>query len=244
VCTGQRYEQRRRIAAVDPTTRTPPPGPPDVIAFDVVGTLLSLASLEPLLTAAGGDASTLDRWFSRLLADGFALTAARDYHPFRDVAKASLHEILPKAKAAAVDRVLAGLGKLGPFPDSGPAMGRAALDARVIVITNAGADTTRKVLASAGLDTFVERIVSAEEVRVWKPAADLYSFAAAVVDTPSERLGLVSAHPWDVAGAHRAGLVTGWCNRTAGSFPAVFGHPDVTGTSLVDVVEGLFALKV
>jgi len=227
---------------VDATIRTPP-APPDVIAFDVVGTLLSLASLEPLLIAAGGDASTLDRWFSRLLADGFALTAAREYHPFREVAKASLHEILPKAKATAVDRVLAGLGKLAPFPDSGAAMGRAALDARVIVITNAGTASAGKLLAHAELDTFVERIVSADDVRVWKPGADPYSYAAAVVDTPSERLALVTAHPWDVLGAHRAGLVTGWCNRSGGSFPAVFGRADVTASTLVDVVEGLFALK-
>jgi 2-haloacid dehalogenase len=221
----------------------PPPVPPDVIAFDVVGTLLSLAPLGPLLASAGGDADTLDRWFSRLLADGFVLTAARSYQPFRDVAKASLHEILPKAKATAVDRVMAGLGKLAPYPDSGPAMGRAALDARVIVITNAGTDSTRKLLARTGLDTFVEQVVSSEDVRVWKPAADPYSYAAAVVGTPSERLGLVTAHTWDVLGAHRAGLVTGWCNRTGGSFPTVFGRPDVTGPTLIDVVEGLLALK-
>jgi hypothetical protein len=56
----------------------PTPIPPEVIAFDVVGTLFSLASLEPLLAAAGGDASTLDTWWSQLLADGFALTASRN----------------------------------------------------------------------------------------------------------------------------------------------------------------------
>lgn len=221
----------------------PAPMPPDVIAFDLVGTLCPTTSLGPLLTAAGGDATTLDRWLSDLLQDGFALAAARDFQPFRDVAKASLAELLPNAKPAARYKVLAGLAKLEAHPDSAPAMGRAALDARVIVITNASAAMARKVLALGGLDTFVETVVSADDVKAWKPRADAYSFAAATTNTPAERLALVTVHPWDVLGAAKAGLVTGWCSRGATSFPPVFGHPDVTGAGLLDVVEGLFALK-
>jgi 2-haloacid dehalogenase len=224
---------------------TPPrsPMPPDVIAFDLFGTLCSLTSLEPLLGAAGGDASTLERWFAETLRDGFALAAARSYQPFRDVAKASLVELLPKARPAARDKVLAGLGKLDAWPDAAPAMGRAALDARVIVVTNASVATARKLLAATELDTFVEAVVSADDVKAWKPRADAYSYAAATTDTAAERLGIVTAHPWDVLGGAQAGLVTGWCNRGAGGFPPAFGHPDVTGATLVDVVDGLFALK-
>lgn len=219
------------------------PRPPEVIAFDVVGTLYSLSTLELLLAKAGGGEGTLELWFSHLLADGFALTAARDYYPFRDVAKASLAAILPHATAAARERVLGGLTKLDVLPDSGPAMGRAVLDARVIVVTNASVDSTRRLLARGGLDAFVETIVSAEEPRVWKPGAAPYSLAAATVGVPSERLAMVSTHPWDVLGARRAGLVTGWCNRGAEAFPATFGAPDVTGANLLEVVEALFALK-
>jgi 2-haloacid dehalogenase len=226
-----------------PPAPSPAPAPPEIIAFDVVGTLCSLSALEPLVAAAGGDASTVAAWFSRLLADGFALTAARDYQPFREVAKASLGEVLPHAKAAARDRVLAGLAKLDAYADAAPAMGRAVLDARVVVISNTGTDTTRKLLARGGLDAFVETIVSAEDVRNWKPASDAYAYAAATLDVPLARLGMVTAHPWDVLGARRSGLVTGWCNRQKAAFPPPFGAPDVTGATLLDVVEGLFALK-
>jgi 2-haloacid dehalogenase len=217
--------------------------PPDVIAFDVLDTLYSLSSLEPLLAAAGGDASTLDRWLAHVLRDGFALGAARAYQPFREVAKASLAELLPDAKPAARDKVLAGLAKLDVRPDSGPALGKAVLEARVIVITNLSAATTRKLLAKGGLDTFAEAIVSADDVKAWKPRAEPYSYAAATTDTPSERLAVVTAHPWDVLGAAKAGLVTGWCNPGGATFPPLFGRPDVTGATLVDVVDGLFALK-
>ncbi|MDQ3897115.1 MAG: haloacid dehalogenase type II [Actinomycetota bacterium] len=219
------------------------PIPPEVIAFDVLGTLFSLASLEPLLVDAGGDASTLDVWFTQLLADGFALTAAREYQPFRDVAKASLRTVLPKSKAAARDRVVTGLQRLDAHPDSAPAMGRTVMNARVVVITNTSADMTRKLLARGGLDAFVDSSVSAEDVKEWKPASDPYAFAAATQDVSLDRMAMVSAHPWDILGARKSGLVTGWCNRTGAPFPAPFGKPDVTGVDLVDVVEKLFALR-
>lgn len=217
--------------------------PPDVIAFDLLDTLFSLAALEPLLKAAGGDASTLEKWFALIMRDGFALAAARDYQPFRDVAKVALAEVLPAAKPTARDKVLAGLGKLDVQADAAPAMGRAVLDARVIVIANPSTATAGKLLAKGQLDTFVETVVSADDVKAWKPRADPYSYAAAVTNTPSERLAIVSTHSWDVLGGAKAGLVTGWCNRSGATFPSTLGAPTVTGTNLVDVVEGLFGLK-
>lgn len=221
----------------------PRPGPPEVIAFDVLETLYSLSSLEPLFAAAGGDPSTASLWFSRVLADGFALTLARGYRPFQDVAKAALRAVLPKAKPAARDHILAGLAELDVHPDAGPAMGRAVLDARVVVVTNGSADATNALLAKGGLDAFVETVISADDVKAWKPKADAYSFAAASVGEPAENVAMVTVHPWDVLGARNAGLVTGWCNRSGGSFPTAFGRPDATGATLVDVVDGLFSLK-
>jgi 2-haloacid dehalogenase len=219
------------------------PIPPEVIAFDVVGTLFSLASLQPLLTAAGGDAATLDTWVSRLHADGLALTAARDYQPFRDVAKASLRTVLPASKAAARDRVVTAMNKLDVHPDSGPAMGRTIMNARVAVISNTSTDNIRKLMAKGGLDAFVETMVSAEDVQEWKPASDPYALAADQQGVPLQRMAMVSVHPWDILGAKKAGLVTGWCNRNGAVFPTTFGKPDVTGVNLVDVVEKLFALR-
>lgn len=219
------------------------PMAPEVIAFDVIGTLFSMAALEPLMVSAGGDASTVQLWFSRLMADGCALTAAKEYEPFREVAKASLRDVLPKAKAAARDKVLAGLAKLDEFPDSAAAMGRVVMSARVIVISNASAESTKKLLARGRLDAFVDSVVTAEDVQQWKPGSDPYAFAADAQGVPLERMAIVSAHPWDVLGGRRAGLVTGWCNRTGGVFPASFGRPDVTGPNLLEVVERLLVLR-
>jgi len=122
-------------------------------------------------------------------------------------------------------------------------MGRVVMNARVVVISNAGKDATRKLLARGRLDAFVEDVISAEDVQEWKPASDAYAFAAAVQDVPLDGLAIVSAHPWDILGGRKAGLTTGWCNRTGAPFPAPFGKPHVTGKDLLDVVERLLVLR-
>ncbi|MGI9079347.1 MAG: HAD-IA family hydrolase [Acidimicrobiales bacterium] len=217
-------------------------GPPDVVAFDVVGTLFSLASLEPALAAAGGGPSTLELWFQRLLGDGFALTVAGDYRSFSDVAKASLRSVLPDAHDRDLEIVLGGLADLDAHPDSAPAMGRAVEGARVVVLTNGSARSTRALLERSGLDTFVDTVVSVADAKAWKPAAAPYLHAASVVDVPADRLAIATVHPWDVHGAHRSGLTTGWCNRDGRRYPATFHAADVHGPELVSVVEGLLGL--
>jgi len=220
-----------------------PAGPPDVIAFDLLETLFSLSSLEPLVAKAGGDGSTLRLWMAQLLADGFALSAARDFKPFRDVAKASLGALLPKATQAARDKVVAGLAKLDVLPDAEAALGRTVMNAQAVVITNLNADLARRLMAHGGLDTYADPVFSADQVKRWKPASDLYAFAAATLNTPLQQVAIVTVHPWDVLGARQSGLITAWCNRVGTPFPPAFGTPDVTGTNMVEAVEALFALK-
>lgn len=217
--------------------------PPDVIAFDVIETLFSLRSLDPLVAAAGGEPSTLELWFRRLLGDGLALTAAGDYRSFSDVAKAALHGVLPHAHEADLGAVLAGLTALDAHPDSAPAMGRAVQGARVIVVTNGSARSTQKLLERGGLDAFVEEVVSVSDVKAWKPAAAPYLHAASVAGVPPEALAIATVHPWDVHGARKAGLTTGWCDRTGLHYPETFARADVKGPELLSVVEALLALS-
>jgi 2-haloacid dehalogenase len=159
------------------------------------------------------------------------------------VAVAALRAVLPRAKPAARNSVVAGLGELDVLPDSAPAMGRAVMDARLAVVSNASADAIRALLAKGGLDAFVDTVVSADDVKAWKPRADPYRQATSALGVSPDRLALVSVHHWDILGAHDAGLVTGWCNRDKSTFPSTFGRPDVTGATLLDVVEALLGLE-
>ncbi|MGD9889837.1 MAG: haloacid dehalogenase type II [Dehalococcoidia bacterium] len=223
------------------------PQRPRAIAFDVVETLFSLEGLRPRLAAAGLLNDALELWFARLLRDAFALDAVGVYPPFRAVAQGALavsfaqRGIDPTEEQVA--HILEGFGDLTPDPDVEPAF-RAAREAgvRIVTLSNGGAAVTRGLLAKAGLDGFVEQVLSIDDVRRWKPRADVYHHAAASLGVVPADLALVAAHAWDVLGARRAGLTTGWVSRLERRFQPAMGAPDVEDTTLHGVVAGLLRL--
>lgn len=218
---------------------------PAVVAFDVVGTLFPLDPLVPRLREAGLPDRALDEWFARFLRDAVALDTVGTYVPFRDVAGATLEVMLAEhgqdsARAAAV---LEGFAELSPYPDARGAFEllRSA-GVRTMALTNGSAATTQRLLDRAGLGDFVERIVSIDEVRHWKPHREVYLHAARVAGVVPSACALVAAHAWDVLGAARAGLTTGWVYRKEKRFHPAMGRPTVQNETLADVVAGLLML--
>jgi 2-haloacid dehalogenase len=214
----------------------------DVVAFDVNETLFSLDRLGPAFAEAGLDPATVSLWFARLLRDGFALTAMGEYRPFADLAADALRGLAPDLTTEAVEQVLAAFRQLEPHPDVEPAL-RLLADAGVsaVTLTNGSAKLVQGLLGRAGLSGYVRQSLSVDDVRVWKPAPQPYQYAAHVLGVDPTRLALVAAHPWDCAGAHAAGLRSGWVNRTDGPWPHAFPPPDVAGTDLSQVLTGLLA---
>ncbi len=213
---------------------------PAVVAFDVVETLFSLAPVAEALQPLG---VALDLFFARLLRDGMALTAAGDFRPFTDVARAALAALAPDAGDDDAAELLDAFGRLPPHRDVHPALrALSAEGVRIVTLTNGGAENTTKLLDRSGLAELVEHVISVDEARAWKPAVAPYRLAADIVGHPPSDLALVAVHSWDVHGAHAAGLVTGWCSRLEDRYPTVFTPPDVSGADLVTVVGELLAL--
>lgn len=215
--------------------------PPAVVAFDVIETVFSLESLRPKLENAGLPGYMLDTWFAQILRDAFALDATGVYRPFSDVARAALEALLaasPRAVSEAVDDVIEGFSELDAHSDVAPAM-RALCDADVpvVTLTNGSALLTQKLLERCGLHQFVERVISVDEVKRWKPHQEVYLHCAKAVNVTPSRLALVAAHGWDVHGARRAGLMTGYVARSP--FPTVMDRPHALASSLPEVVDQL-----
>jgi 2-haloacid dehalogenase len=216
--------------------------PVRAVAFDVNETLFSLARLGAAFTAIGVDPASVPLWFARLLRDGFALTAMDQYRPFGELAAESLRALDPAVDDTAVETVLSAFRELDPFPDTEPAL-RALHEAGVpvVTLTNGSAELVGALLGRAVLTRYVREGLSVDQVRRWKPAPHPYRWAAERLGVEPSQLALVASHPWDCAGAHTAGLVAGWVNRTGTRWPTVFPPPDVTGPDLTTVVAGLLA---
>lgn len=219
------------------------PRRPRAVAFDVVETMFSLDAVGRALAEEGAGPRALEVFFGRLLRDGFALAATRRFAPFGQVAYEALAATAPGLDPAARRRVVDAFSSLTAHSEVRPALERLAAEALpVVALTNGSAETTGRLLRAAGLEGLVGRVISVDEVGVWKPAAAPYRHAAAVLGLEPQQLAMVAVHAWDVHGAVRAGLVGGWASRLEGSYPPTFDPPDVSGDDLVEVVTGLLAL--
>jgi 2-haloacid dehalogenase len=217
---------------------------PEVVVFDVVETLACLQPVSARLTEVGQDDSVLPRWFTRLLRDGIALTAAGGYGAFTDVAASALRaETRGELNGEQVTQVVAGFRELTPQPDAAAGV-RAAVAAglRVFTLSNGAADPARGFLERAGIADLVEQVLSVDEVRAWKPARAPYDLAVRRAGVPVARVALVAVHSWDIHGAHAAGLTTGWCPRLEHLPTPVFQPADVIANTLDGVITGLAAL--
>lgn len=220
---------------------------PHVIAFDVVETLFSLEPMRARFRGLGLPEDALDLWFARLLRNAFALDASGTFKPFGDIAHSTLDVMLAEhhltADAEAIKHVFAGFTELPAHPDVAPAfqiIHEAGI--RIIALTNGNADNTRTLLQRAGLIGIVERIISIDEIRRWKPAREVYLHAVKAMNVKSEQMALVAAHAWDVHGASQAGLVTGWVSRLEKQYFPGMNPPDASGDTLVEVSRQLLTL--
>ncbi len=213
---------------------------PSVVAFDVIETLFSLAPVADELARLDVG---LDLFFTRVLRDGFALAASGTYRPFGEVASAALAALAPSTSTEARDGVLAAFRRLPAHPDAAPAL-RALVEADVTVValTNGSADTTTELLEQAGLDRYIARVVGVEEAGAWKPTPTPYRHLVELLHREPGEVGFVAVHGWDIHGASRAGLVTGWCSRLEHRYPPICDPPDVSADDLRGVATGLLAL--
>lgn len=224
-------------------------GAVQIVAFDVNQTLSDMEPLRDRLTAGGAPGHLLETWFAATLRDGFALAAAGSYAPFREVGTEALRALLSNRPGLAAapgelaEQVLAGFTELDVHPDVVGGL-RLLRDAglRLVTLTNGSTTVSQALLQRAGVTELFERQLSVEDAGRWKPHPDAYAYAAAQCGVDPGDVCLVAVHPWDVDGAARAGMRTGWLNRNGSPYPRVFTSPDVTGADLPSLAQRLTAL--
>jgi 2-haloacid dehalogenase len=221
---------------------------PTLVLFDVNETLSDLQPLRARFEEVGAPGELLEVWFASTLRDGFALTAAGGYADFRTVALGVLRvrlaqlESLEREAGEAAEHIVAGFGELDLHPDVEEGVRKLAdAGVRMATLTNGAAEVAEKLLDRAGLAEMVERRLSVDEVRRWKPAPEPYRYAAHELGVPPDRCTLIAVHPWDVDGAKRAGLQAAWLNRNDSPYPEFFEAPDATGETLGRLADALLA---
>ena len=220
---------------------------PALVVFDVNETLSDMSPLRRSFERVGLPSHEVEPWFAGVLRDGFALTTVGVNPAFGDLASESLRIRLGARRDGsepdlqrAVDDVMSTFGSLQVHSDVVPGIqALRSAGVRMVTLSNGSTAVAQGLLDRAGVGDAVERLMSVEDAGAWKPHPSSYAHALRECGVPAERAMLVAVHPWDIDGAARAGLRTGWLNRNGARYPSYFTPPDVEAADLPALARSL-----
>jgi 2-haloacid dehalogenase len=132
---------------------------------------------------------------------------------------------------------------LDPWPDVRE--GLEALRAERVVATLSNGSVALLVDLARHGDLRFDAILSAELVRAYKPKPEVYLSAPRLLGLEPPEVMLVACHPWDLKGARKAGLRTGFVARPLEWGPEGKAHDtpdaDAAAGDLVELAERLGA---
>ena len=210
------------------------------VAFDVYGTLvnpLAMADhLKPLVGDLAGRFAEL--WRAKQLEYSFRRGLMRAYRPF---SVCTLEALLYTQKALGIvlgeevrARFMQQYENLPPFPDAAPGLTSLKNAGNLLAaFSNGEARVVRAVLQNAELLPLFDDVVSADEVKTFKPDPAIYAHAIERLGQAASTLWLVSSNPFDIIGAKTAGLRVAWVKRDPATVFDPWGiEPDLVVSGL------------
>lgn len=214
------------------------------LAFDVYGTLIDPSGVGDVLKEiAGSRAERINAvWRSKQLEYSFRSGLARHYVDFSvcteralDYACAEAGTVLSKSDRA---RLLNAYTALPAYGDVAPGLEFVRKESIPChAFSNGSADAVAALLKHNGIDGYFTSVVSAAELRQFKPAPEVYARFCERAGTAKENAVLISGNAFDVIGAKQYGMKAVWLKRAKS---AVF---DPWGISPDAVAEGFDGLQ-
>jgi 2-haloacid dehalogenase len=212
------------------------------LAFDVYGTLVDPSGMaEHLAHELGAKAVEFaDYWREKQLEYSFRRALMDNYADFSICTSDALNftcrrfkaEISPERRS----ELLRLYRRLPRFGDVTPALHSLRDGFRLFAFSNGKRSDIDAVLSNASILEYFDGIVTADDVRSFKPDPAVYSYARRATGAWSSPLWLVSSNPWDIIGARSAGLSSAWVQRSEEKIYDPWGiEPNVTVRSLIDL---------
>ncbi|ALZ85660.1 haloacid dehalogenase [Pseudomonas oryzihabitans] len=226
------------------------------LLFDVFGTVVDwrgslVNGLQGLSAKHGvqGDWERLaDAWRAEAYEAILPQIEARSlpWLPLDDVHRLALDELLPRhglvgltdAEVAWVNRLW---HRLDPWPDAVPGLQRLRQGYPVCALSNGNVSLLLDMARHAGLPW--DMLFGADLFRRYKPAAEVYLGACALLDLQPEQVMLCAAHNGDLQAAKELGLATAFIQRPrekgSASGEVSAGGWDIDASDLQDLADQL-----
>ena len=215
------------------------------VTFDSYSTLVDVDAAERALADRVPDPTPVSKlWRSRSLEYTFVANHVDAYRPFYEMNRDALQYALDvhgvDLSTEERDEILAVYHELDVFDDVRDGIERLCEGGYdCYVVSNGNPEMLTSMIEHADIGDLIADTVSADEVRTFKPDAEIYRHAAARAGTPIDEIAHVTAAWFDVAGARNAGMQSVWVDRK-GTPPEPFGSgPDLTVETFHELGDAL-----
>jgi 2-haloacid dehalogenase len=221
------------------------------LTFDAFGTVLDLGgSHAPRLgeflkskRSPLGAAELWERWRNRQRLQQYEDNQfCAGHYGYLDSSRRALVYALRAAKLpfddADVRRIMEGWHELRPFPDAVPGLARLKTKFKLVVLSNGENDYLAEVVKDRIRFDF-DRLISVEDVGVFKPSPQVYRYAARVLKAEPGELMMVSAHSFDAVGARTSGFRAAYVNRYDLPYDETPYTCDIEARDFIDLADKL-----
>jgi len=222
-----------------------------LIAFDAYGTLFDVYSMGKLaeeLFPGHGQAFAL-MWRDRQIEYTRLVTmsdpnpsGSKYYLPFWELTVRSLRYVCKRMElnltAEHEDRLMSQYAKLTGFDDSLNVLRTIkAKGISTAILSNGSREMLATVVESNGLNPYLDKVVTVEDIRLFKTAPQAYELLLKAFPVKKEEILFVSSNAWDALAAKWFGFDVFWVNRLSHPFEEIGEAPNHEGISLTKVLE-------
>jgi len=201
----------------------------EALVFDAYGTLFDVHSVMRRCEAffPGRHAALSQLWRAKQLEYTWLRSLMRRYAPFSTVTREALaHACEALGLELTVERMealMAEYNMLSTYADVAKAFA-SFKGVKKAVLSNGSPDMLEPLVAHSGLE--LDAVISVDEVRIFKPAPQVYELAPRKLGVAKERIGFVSSNCWDALGAKSFGFAVFWINRSRAPLERLGFEPD------------------
>jgi 2-haloacid dehalogenase len=222
-----------------------------LIAFDAYGTLFDVYSMGKLaedLFPGNGQALAL-MWRDRQIEYTRLVTmsdpnpgGSKHYLPFWELTIRSLRYVCKRMSLNLSPdyekRLMDQYAKLTGFDDSLHVLKTIKNKGiSTAILSNGSKEMLATVVDSNGLAAYLDKVVTVEDVRLFKTAPQSYELLLKAFPVRKEEVLFVSSNAWDALAAKWFGFDVFWVNRLGHPFEEIGEKPNYEGSSLSKVLE-------
>ncbi|MFC3419016.1 haloacid dehalogenase type II [Salinicoccus hispanicus] len=212
------------------------------LVFDAYGTLYDVhsvkAACESVFPDKGEKISAI--WREKQVKYFFQRQLMGGYRPFDEVTRDALRYA---CRTEGVDletedeeRLMMAYLNLELFEEVADVLEKCS-DKQRVVFSNGSESMIVPLVESSDIHTHIDRIISADEIKQYKPTPAAYAYALDQLGLKRDEVLFMSSNTWDIMGASSFGFQTAWINRNKDQPETLDVQPDQAYTDLYGILE-------